>query len=245
MPRRSISVGRTLLYGGDASPLLRNLVSYWSLEEASGVRSDAYGTNPLTDNNTVTQAAGKVGSAGQFTAANSEYLSVASAALEAGDIDFHLTAWIYLDTEPAEAVVVSKWTSANNNEFTLEYLSSVDRMRAVVGNGSSSNTQDSNAFGAMSTATWYFVEMWHDAANNVLGVAVNGTGNTVATTIQPVVVSGAQFVIGSRSGGGSRYFDGRIDEVGYWKRMLTAAERAYLYNAGAGRSFAEIRAYKG
>ena len=47
-----------------------NLIAYWKLGEASGTRSDSKGSNNLTDNNTVTSAAGKWGTAGQFTAAN-------------------------------------------------------------------------------------------------------------------------------------------------------------------------------
>ena len=36
-----------------------SLVSYWNLDEASGTRNDSHSTNHLTDNNTVTNAAGK------------------------------------------------------------------------------------------------------------------------------------------------------------------------------------------
>ena len=64
-----------------------NLIAYWKLDEASGTRNDSKGANHLTDNNTVTQAVGKVGNAAQFTLANSEYLSIAdNADLSAGDI---------------------------------------------------------------------------------------------------------------------------------------------------------------
>jgi len=31
--------------------------------------------------------------------------------------------------------------------------------------------------------------------------------------------------------------DGRVDEVGFWKRVLTAQERTNLYNAGAGNTY--------
>ena len=35
----------------------------------------------------------------------------------------------------------------------------------------------------------------------------------------------------------SRYWDGLIDEVGFWKRILTAQEKTNLYNAGAGLAY--------
>ena len=38
--------------------------------------------------------------------------------------------------------------------------------------------------------------------------------------------------------------DGRLDQVGVWKRVLTADERTWLYNSGNGRSYTEIVAYQ-
>ena len=74
--------------------LTTSLIAHWNLDEASGTRVDAKGGNDLTDNNTVTQATGIVSNAGQFTAANSEYLSIAdNAALSTGDIDFTIPLW--------------------------------------------------------------------------------------------------------------------------------------------------------
>ena len=52
--------------------LTDNLIAFWQLEEASGVRYDSEGSNNLTDNNTVTSATGVVGDAAQFTRSNSE-----------------------------------------------------------------------------------------------------------------------------------------------------------------------------
>ena len=91
-------------YGGGAytGTLLNGLVSWWDLDEASGTRFDSHtanDVNDLTDNNTVTQATGKVGNAAQFTAANLEHLSKSSASnLGADDRDFTWAQWIYLDS---------------------------------------------------------------------------------------------------------------------------------------------------
>src|SRR4051812_43478016 len=106
-----------------ASPLLTNLASYWKLEEASGTRADEIGSQTLTDNNTVTQAVGKLGNAAQFTAANSESLSHAdSATLSLGaDQDFTLGAWVYLDSKGANRVIASKWAPGLATK-DIEYL---------------------------------------------------------------------------------------------------------------------------
>ncbi len=82
--------------------LLTDLKAHWKLNEASGARVDSHGSNDLTDNNTVTQVAGKIGNAAQFTAANSEWLSRGT------DVDLGLGAdtdctwagWFYMDSKP-------------------------------------------------------------------------------------------------------------------------------------------------
>ena len=66
-----------------------SLVSYWILGEASGERADSHDSNPLTDNNTVGQAAGKITNAADFIPGNSEYLNHAdNASLSFGDDPF-------------------------------------------------------------------------------------------------------------------------------------------------------------
>ena len=57
--------------------LTDDLVAYWTLDEASGTRSDSVGSSDLTDINTVTSAPGILNGAAQFTAANNEYFEVA------------------------------------------------------------------------------------------------------------------------------------------------------------------------
>ena len=66
-------------FAPDAGATLGNgLVAFWKLNEQSGTRAAAFSSNDLTDNNTVTFAAGILGNAAVFTSANSEYLSRAS-----------------------------------------------------------------------------------------------------------------------------------------------------------------------
>src|SRR3990167_8248201 len=78
-----------------------SLMAYFKLDEASGTRVDSKSTNDLTDNNTVTQAVGKVANAAQFTSANSEYLSIGDTLdLSTGDIDFTISGWMYPDSHP-------------------------------------------------------------------------------------------------------------------------------------------------
>ena len=214
---------------------LTSLISYWKLEEASGSRADIYGTNTLTDNNTVTQQTGKLGNCAQFTALNMEKLSIASnSGLKPLASSFTITAWVYLDSKPAVGRIVAKnGSSGTDSEYAIWYYSVDDRLRFNVAYGSTSGL-NANNLGSPSLATWYFIVAWVDAAADTMNIQVNnGTADSTAMS-STLSDTSTEFDIGSDSIG--NYFDGRIDSVGFWKRVLTVAERTALYNSGSGRA---------
>jgi hypothetical protein len=220
------------------------LVAFWELEEASGQRNDTHGTNHLTDNNTVTQAAGKVGNAAQFTAANNESLSIAdNAALSVGDIAFTVWGWCYLDSLGVQRVMLCK--GSGNSAATSEYRVAVNASNAVtfsVSDGATLTTKTVSVFGALAASTWYFIECYHDPAADVIGIRINN--NTAETAAHSVgVQDGAGNVrLGTRPAGDSDFWNGRLDQWGIAKRLLTSGERAAHYNGGAGRAYDDVYA---
>jgi len=222
--------------GASRSTLSNGLVAYWKLDEASGNRADSVGGNTLTDNNTVTQNPGKVGNAGQFTSANSEYLSIAdNAALSMGDFDFEITCWVYADTLTLSTILAKGHLDGTaTEEYAIWYNS--NRFRWTVSNGTTQDDAVANTFGTPSTATWYFLDCYHDSMNNLIGISINnGAFNTTAHSAGSFDSANA-LRIGVTSNG-NYYWNGRIDEVKFWKRLLTASERAEDYTNGlAGRA---------
>jgi len=221
--------------------LLTSLVSYWNLNETSGTRSDAHSTNDLTDNNFVTSNTGILGNAGQFTRADNEFLShVDNADLSTGDIDFTFTAWVYLDDKTTHQRIITKLnTVGNNREYIVGYDLSANRLFFIVyhdGTGGSATQVDADNLGSPSTATWYFVVCWHDATANTLNIQVNnGTADSAAHSTGSFDGT-ATFNIGAQQSA-NQWWNGRIDEVGFWKRTLTAGEKTSLYNSGSGFAY--------
>lgn len=217
----------------DAAPLSlpSGITAYWKLDEANGNRVDLVGGLVLSDTNTVTQAGGKHGFAAQFTASNQEYLSIAdNAALSTGDINYTWSAWFMPDGLGVTRPILAKWNSAPNGEYLLHVTSNFPQL--VIANGTGSDTISWSS-AITQTATWYFVVAWHDATNNEICISLNnGTPNCLATTISPTDRS-ESFRIGGRDSNNA-WWDGRVDSVGFWKRVLTSDERARLWNGGAG-----------
>ena len=221
-----------------SSTLNNGLVAVWKLEETSGTRNDSKGSNHLTDNNTVLSAAGKLGTAADFEATNSEYLSIAdNTDLSTGDIDFTFAFWVRLESKAANMFFATKQAGAGSREFNTQYNSAADRFRFGVSNdGTATVNIDANAFGSPSTATLYFIIVWHDATANTINIQVNdGTVNSTSHTTG-VFNSTAAFTIGATSVPAS-YHDGLIDNVYFWKRVLTTDERTALYGNGNGKDY--------
>lgn len=225
--------------------LTDNLISFWELEEASGTRVDAVvGTgNDLADNVGVGQQTGKVGNCAAFGGVNGEFLSHASnASLVAGDIDFTIAAWVYFDDLTVSRAIVGKWAAGGGfqYEYFLTYTGGGTtrlRLYAVV-QTDTVIAVSADTLGVPSTATWYYVVAWHNSVANTLNIQVNNGVVDSNATGGPLQTGTAPLQFGIDDG-----FDlmaGRIDQVGFWKRILTADERTALYNGGAGLSYAAM-----
>lgn len=228
-----------------AQTLSDSLIAYWKLEEASGTRFDELagcgGSGcDLTDNNTVGQAAGINGYAGQFVAANSEYLShLDNADLSTGDVDFTIAVWIYVDSLPGSGVYPGIYTKRGGtlNEWSIAITPSdheqPNRFFFATFDGANERDVYATSFGLIPTASWHLIVTWHDSVGNSINISVdNGAVNSLANA-NGVNDSNSIFRIGGLGQGGN-YLNGRIDGVGFWKRVLSSAERGYLYNSGAG-----------
>jgi len=218
------------------SPLLTDLVSYWKLDEVSGSRADAHGSNTLTDNNTVGSAAGIISNAASFVAASSEYLSDTSVTPSISTVLYSVSAWVYPSSLTGRFTVFQIRNSGGERDGGL----------IEIGNGSGvagSVSVNVNAFWVTTSASVLTANAW-----NHIVVTIGGTGTTdrkiyvngVDVTASPSgTLTGQtcdQLYIGARNGA-SNFYGGRIDEVGVWNRVLTSAEVTQLYNGGAALAY--------
>ena len=119
--------------------------------------------------------------------------------------------WLYVNTDNIVTFEVSSSGTINNGRITA------------------------SSFGALNTATWYNVVAYHDTAD-LIAVGVNLSMNSGAYA-SGVRSGSAPFVLGAVSNGASSFFDGRIDETYFAKRILDTTDRSNLYNVGSGNTF--------
>jgi large repetitive protein len=215
--------------------LLNDLESYWSLDEPSGDAVDAHGDNNLTDNNGVGTAAGIIGNGRDLERDSSQSLSIGdNVSLSFGDESFTVSAWFNLESLPTSGQVfgiVQKWGGTKN-----EYRLSVGRtfgtpLVQFEISGPTGATFGANFATSLSTGAWFHVVLVHDADLDVVSCIVNNGTPTTGSYAAGVNDSNGAFKLGDG-------FDGVLDEIGVWRRVLTAAEVASLFNGGNGLSYA-------
>lgn len=223
-------------------PFQVGLVSYWKLDEVTGTVFDSHGTNHLADSYNPAPDVGKISGARFFSETGKKAFakSVSGASLSTGDIDFTFAIWCRPNALAAMRPLITKWNDTGSlYEFKLFYDASPGLFTLDVRN--TANTADGRVaasnFGVPPLNGWYYVICWHDSVGNQLGICVNNnTPNTTAWTQGVIAKPTMPFWIGARTGS-AEYWNGQIDEVAFWKRILTPAERTALYNGGAGLAY--------
>jgi Concanavalin A-like lectin/glucanases superfamily len=209
--------------------LTTNLVGYWKLDESSGNATDSSGnSHTLTNNNTVTYAAGKINNGAVFNG-TTNFLSLANGSSLVQGGAMTIAGWAKFTT------VGSTWGFRNDSNCDF-YLNPFSSTQAEVRYRNSAGT----AFTFTSTSTYdttfrHYAITW-DGTTAILYVngasnnSVAGGGNTFFTSTTTT------FTIGKNEGSGG-FMNGSTDEVGLWSRALSSAEISSLYNSGAGLSY--------
>lgn len=225
-----------------SSSLNTGLIAYWKLDETSGTRVDSEPTGTLqnlADNNTVLYNTGKLGNAADFVRAANESLSIAdSSDLSTGPISFSVTFWAYLigkGTGSQLRVIACKDVVSNGErEWGCFYDTSSDRFRFYTGRPATTTADFVNAdtLGSPSLNVWYFIAVRHDQSAGFNYISVNaGSQDSAAFTTGPPDSTSA-FRIGDLDNATEYNWEGRIDEVAFYKKALSAAEITALYGAG-------------
>ena len=227
------------VFSAGGSSLLDDLISYWKLDEAAGVaRVDSAGSgNTLTDHNTVTTPAGIIEGSAGFNG-TTQYLSVASTvSLETGDISYAFSAWLYPTDVSSLRTVMSKGEAGTSVEYVF-YIDSADGMlHCQVWNDPPAANDQAISLAPIPLNTWTHMVFMRNKAAVEVQLYINGVvQDNNAITIAPTAHSG-DFNLSRYMFTGDRFFAGRIDEVGFWKRVLTTDEIAELYNGGTGLSY--------
>lgn len=222
------------------SDILTKLTSWWDLDEVSGTRNDSHGTNHLSVSGTVASAPGLRGTdiAAVFDAGTLYRASNATLNVPSGGGDHCLFGWFKPTALSGYQAVVSKWdaTSSGSLEYAVQLNNSEN-------NGSNGGSTYHNAYSdvSLSNGQWYFAVLWRDSTDGLVRYQINNGNIAIGAygASDPPVTS-IMLCFGKYN---DQYFQfkGQQQNWGWMKgAILTAEERAWLYNDGLGRTYEEL-----
>ena len=213
-------VSKITLPGG-ASTLLTGLRAGWKMDETSGTQvNDVLSTYTGTTNATVNQT-GKFGKAHSYNGSQ-----LATFGTDVGDLgtnDFSYSVWIYVPTLQSayngfiemQSGVVSFYAMVDPDNYIRATITFDDTNYI---------TMTSNS--AISASTWTNVIVTYDRSGNGT-LFINGVAQTdvedVSSGVAVDVQCNLNFRIG-RGGTSTWYFNGNIDDVYLWTKVLTQNE---------------------
>jgi hypothetical protein len=227
-------------------PIIDNLVNYWSMSGASGAtEEDAHGSLDLSQNGTVGSAAGLVGDCRTFNG-SSQYLegTVGAVPFDGAAGPWTLVFWFESGSiSQIETYILMSASDVGGTDqagVIYEYVNNTIEFYSANYSGTDPRT-DSGI--SLADTNWHMVAY----RKNAFGASswdkfLDGNKTQINASIDFTLPSTLdRFVVGAAVGPTS-YVNGSIDEVGWWTGALTDEQIAWLYNGGAGRSYAEIQA---
>lgn len=196
------------------------LVSYWSLDEASGTRVDSVGSNDLTPVNAPEVVTGYEGNAVRLPVASSSYLTIADnpSLSTTGSTSFKISLWVKLLSKSGTQVFVSKYDGTGQGEYAVYYEHTFQRfIFSTYSGGGGNHFIAANAFGEPQLDTWYFIEVTHDGLANTNTITINEEFTNILTGVSKHQDTGAAFHIGAFGAGPNYYAGAVIDEVRFYK----------------------------
>ena len=214
------AVTKITLSGGESS-LLTGLRAGWKMDETAGTSvTDVLSTYTGSTTATVNQT-GKFGKAHSYTGSQ-----LATFGTEVGDLgtnDFSYACWIYVPTLQSAYNGILEMQSGVVSFYAM--VDEDNKIRAIITfNDSDYINIVSNS--AISAATWTHIAVNYDRSGNGT-LYINGVAQTdvedISSGVAVDVQCNLEFRIG-RGGTSTWYFNGSIDDVYLWTKVLTQDE---------------------
>lgn len=215
------------------------------------------GSITLTNNNSVAFGTGKLNQCADLEKSTPSYLSIDTAmGASAADINFSFQMWFQLESQ-VSGTGVSQFqnflcyvveSAGNGWSYFIDYYvdAGVYRLRWLRGGSEVAYNMGGTP---LNLATWYHLVGTYDGSNIRLYLNGSQVGSTVAASGVADVGSSPNIMrLGQYRDGNanvlSRYFDGAMDEVGFWfGHCLSSSEITELYNSGNAKAYPYSVAY--
>lgn len=173
-----------------------------------------------------------------FSPTDSNSLLISSnPTMQGGETDLFFSAWVKGNAFSTPMAILGKDDNASalGSEYFLYYYPAYGTFGFQIEEGTGGTTKYVlSPIGTPEVGRWYWVCAWYDHIAGTVNIQIDGGAVTTVTGVATQSnVTDSKFAIGSAYGEVSPYFEGSfwngsIKCVGFWKRVLTQAERNSL-----------------
>ena len=207
-----------------------NLIAHWALDggDFTDETGNNNGTNVGTDD-AVGKIDGGANSGREFIRTNDDYITIGSNTIDLTDGPITINAWVKADAGGTAGYnMIINSTSSNAWTFVLHN----DKI-AFGKNG----VNEVSGTDTITQGTWAMVPAVYDGSANTVTFYINATADSGGNkAYSSTFTSGLTYRIGSQGNSGYNY-DGIMDEVSVWNRLLTSDEITTLHNSGNGLAY--------
>lgn len=226
------------------SPLLTNLVSYWGMDESSSPVAivDSVSAYNATPSGTITSEAGILGNALRFDGTVQADVPNQAALNPTTAISVQVWFYVSADTGGAQTMVSKVVSGSAHSSPFFGWSMHLLRVNATTFQPRWWITTSDRASGdsrlgpnTLAINTWHHVVGTFTAG--ALELTTNGVKLVDATPSAGTLSQYTSPVRFGAHGNSAERFNGRLDSVGVWSRVLSDVEIAQLYNSGAGLNY--------
>ncbi len=207
------------------------LVSWYKLDETTGVVLDSRYVNNGTNYNATRGVSGIIGNAFNFNESNiGVHYGTSSSLSIAGNLS--ISAWIKPNQGSSNIrAIFTDWSGTNKNY--IFWINSNGSIRFSNGNGASSE-EDSWSDALPDDGEWHHVVVTRDISGNNASIYIDGTLNISSSLTLDGGATSNNVSLGFWAFNNGLFMEGLIDEVGVWNRTLTNEEAIILFSEGLG-----------
>lgn len=231
--------------------LPNDLNFFWSMEEGSGdTVTDALGNfdGTLAGTTKPSRTSGKIGNCLQFSETTGTLNRVTTSILNSADwrgsTAYAFAFWLWPNWATSgtgfDRVITKAGSSdANVTDIAIQQDSTNSKLAFYQCYSTSYYSVISNT---LTKETWYFIVCQWDGSKIEMFVNASSQGSTNINNINNNTTR--KLMVGAIHDGTSTtniqnitLLNGKVDEIGNWKRALTSDEMTFLYNLGSGRYY--------
>lgn len=216
---------------------LSTMVAFYSADSTT-IMPDVTGRHlDATMSGTVTTTTGILGNAWTYDIGGNNWRTgiTVDDLIDVATGDASINTWAYPTTTNARDVIADY-----DHNFFMDKTATKFSCKARDYPLGNSVTVETNS--TYSINNWYMISCVLNNTAGILSIYLNGTYENAVTLASGSVTSVSSvgtYAIGGGyySNGGYNSFGGKIDETGFWGRVLTNSDISYLYNSGSAQAY--------